>query len=468
MNLKLVVASMSVLGLVSCPVFAATHTKHKHHHHEVKHERIDYKNEVEPVCSIGQSTLVLESMTQNVGRALPNPCNPGWFNRIALSGGINVDAGKWGNRNANYMGENYQRLSLNDAYINIAANVNDWTQAFASIEYNTASVNDPTSATAGTHFAEFDAAYTNNVISGSNNFVQLEQAFVTIGNFDVTPIFLQVGKQFQDFGRYPIHPITEALTEVMSKTLATSAKLGFIASGFNGSIYVFDDPLAKVGQSSRPTNYGASLGFEQFETCGYPGWDVGAAWLYNMIGVNDIAYNVNQFNIANLTPGPIGGAPIGGGYHNRAGGVAVYADLNWNPFYIGGRYTTAIQRFSVLDLPKNGIADINLVATPTLAVGAPIPSAVGAKPWSLAVQAGLGFTWWLNLSQDLYVGYQTGRQTAGLLLPKYRWLGGYSVEVFKSANLGVEWDHDTAYKVSDGGTGKVTNLVSLRLGVKFS
>ena len=45
MNLKLVVASMSILGLVSCPVFAATHAKKKHHkkhhHHMVKHHKME-------------------------------------------------------------------------------------------------------------------------------------------------------------------------------------------------------------------------------------------------------------------------------------------------------------------------------------------------------------------------------------------------------------------------------------------
>lgn len=481
MNLKLVVASMSVLGLVSCPVFAATQAHHKHLR-VVKQQRIvkqevvqtaykpDYKNEaIEPVCSVGSSTLVLESMTQNVGRALPNPCNPGWFNRIALSGGITVDIGKWGNRNAEYMGENYQRFSLNDAYINIAANVNDWTKAFASISYNTATINDPLFAVADNHVAEFDAAYSHNVISGSEYAVQLEQAFVTIGNFDVSPLFLQIGKQFQDFGRYPIHPITESMTEVMSKTLATSAKLGFIASGFNGSVYVFDDPLPKVGQSSRPTNYGAAIGYELPETCNMVGFDIGVAYLYNMIGVNDIAYNVNQFNIANLTPSPVlGGFPLGGGYHTRAGGVAFYGDLNFSPFYLGLRYTTAVQRFNVLDLPKYGIADINNIAGLTTPIGAPIPGAIAAKPWSLAVQAGFGFNWFFNLAQNLYVGYQTGRQISGLNLPKYRWLLGYDVEIWKSTNFGIEWDHDNAFSVAQGGIGRNTNLVSLRAGVKFS
>src|SRR6188472_4242943 len=111
MKLKLVVASMSVLGLVSCPVFAGHMSKHKHHQKVVKqteatHDYTDYKDmgPAAEVCMISASSMTMNEMSQNMGRSMPNPCNPGWFNRIQFSGGINVDLGKWGNRNQNYMG----------------------------------------------------------------------------------------------------------------------------------------------------------------------------------------------------------------------------------------------------------------------------------------------------------------------------------------------------------------------------
>src|SRR5579871_2964471 len=107
MNLKLVVASMSILGLVSCPVFAATtdaketnhnnHHKMKHHRmvkeerehererhvryrereHEDEHEYRSYKDMgpmpcAPEVCVVSQETMLLDEMTQNKGRAIPN------------------------------------------------------------------------------------------------------------------------------------------------------------------------------------------------------------------------------------------------------------------------------------------------------------------------------------------------------------------------------------------------------------
>jgi len=473
MKLKLVVASMSVLGLVSCPVFAATDAKHKHHHHRhhhkmmkhhhVKHQQMvehrDYKDMgalpiVEAACTISQTSMILDGTTQNMGRSMPNPCNPGWFNRIQFSGGLNVDLGKWGNRNTGYMGENMQRLSLNDAYLNIGATVNDWAKAFVSLSYNTAT-NNPDGAGFTTHkpaSGEYSAAYSNNIQSASANTLQLEQAYVTLGNFDASPIYVQIGKQFQDFSRYEIHPMTRSMTQVMSETLATSAKVGFIVPmGFHGSVYAFDDPVSKVSQTSKPTNYGVALGFDQPND--QLGWDVGAAYLYNLIGANDVAYGVQNF----ATVGGHGNA----GYNHRVGAVALYGDVNSGPFTLGARWTTAVQRFSALDLPKHGVADF----------AGPFPAGVsttatGAKPWAAGIQAGFGFDGW-GKNQNVYLGYQASREAAGLSLPKSRWLVGYGVDMWKYTNFGVEWDHDMAYSVANGGTNNNTNLVSLRAGVKF-
>lgn len=452
MNLKLVVASMSVLGLVSCPVFAATNAKHKHHHkhhhHTVAHECHEYKDvgvlpyKDQPVCMISQNTILMTDMTQNTGRSWPNPCNPGWFNRVALSGGINVDLGKFGNRNGNFMGENYQRVSLNDAYLNLAADINEWTKAFASISYSTATVNAPADTAGSPIVTEYSAAYSNNIKgSNGNSSLQLEQAYATFGNLDESPIFLQVGKRFEDFSRYEIHPITRSLTQVISETLATSFNVGFLAYGFHGQIYAFDDPIAKVFKTSTTTNYGASLGYDAPSDC--LGWDIGVGYLYNMIGVNDVAFMVNQFNAAVTTLTP--------GYNTRVGAGAAYADINSGPFSIGARYTTALQRFNILDLPKDGLA----------------PSTTGAKPWAAGIQAAFGFDAFCR-NNNIYIGYQTSREAAGLGLPKTRWLAGYGIDVFgKNTGVAIEWDHDQDYNTSNGGSGNNFNLVSIRTSVKF-
>lgn len=459
---KVVVASLGLLGLVSSPMALAGHGKHKHSkmmNQQQTASNPDYKDvgfKDAPVCTISPSTVTMVEMTQNVGRSLPNPCNPGWFNRIQLSGGVNVDLGKFGSRNGNFMGENYQHVSLNDAYLNLAATVNDWASVFASLSYNTATINAaPTSGTAAGMRSEYSAAYSNNITGAlASSTVQLEQGFATLGNFDVSPLFVQVGKQFQDFGRYEIHPITRSMTQVMSETLATSIKLGFLVPmGFHGSIFAFDTPLNQVttagsGTTSASTNadYGVALGYDNNNE--QLGFDLGAAWLYNMMGVNDIAYNVGGFN---LTSNAVRG------YTSNTGGYALYADVNSGPFTLGARYT-ATQKFNRLDLPTNGTADV--------VGGGLVAGAVGAKPWAAGVQAGYGFDAW-GKGQNVYLGYQASRQASGLGLPRSRWLAGYGLDMWKNTSFGIEWDNDSDYAVANGGSGNSYNLVTIRSTVKF-
>ncbi len=493
MNLKLVVASMSLLGLVSCPVFAAadtttatdtaatdtatptpTKTPHhnhhkmmKHHHmrhhkheakaqerreekreekreerHEERHEdkmeaaHVSYKGEEEPVtCSINQNTIIMDEATQNWGRALPNPCIPGWFNRVHLSGGANFDFGKWGNRSVRYEGENDQRFSLNDVYLNISTDINEWTKAFMSISFNDAT---PTGGVDSDTFG-YSAVYPTNRLN-------LEQAYATFANFEVSPFYLQGGKEFVDFSRYEIHAITRSMTQVLSESLRTQGKLGFIVPmGFYGSVSVFDDPINKVSKSTSKTNYSAALGYTQ--PSDQLGWDVGVAYIYNMIAAQDVAHAVTNFT--------------GGGYNSRAGALAVYGDVNYGPFSLDVKWTGAVQRFNPMDLPKDGVADE--IADDVISA-----DASGAKPWAVGVQAGYSFEAFGCRNNNIYLGYQASRESSGIGLPKDRWLGGYAIDLFgKNTIAAVEWDHDIGYSVSNGGNGESTNLVSLRVGVQF-
>ena len=468
MKLKLVVASMSILGLASCPVFAAHANSNKHHHksHHVMaaqpaaHQ--DYKDmgaipaaaPVE-VCTLSQPYMVMDGMSQNLGRAMPNPCNPGWFNRIQVSGGVNVDLGKFGSRNTAYMGENYRRVSLNDAYVNVGANINEWTKAFASINFQTA-----TTITDGNGFGEYSAAYSNNINGNGNNNVEVEQAFATLANFDAEPFFVQVGKQFQDFGRYEIHPITRSLTQSMSETLATSLKAGFVANGFNGSVSVFDDALNKSSKSTSRTNFVAALGYALASD--QMGFDLGAGYIYNLAGVNDVAYNV--VNMQNATNALTSSSSTSNGmFHSRKSGVAAYGDVNSGPFALSARYVQALQRFNASDLPRHGLSDF-VVSNNDASL---VTNANGAKPWSAGVQLGYGFEALGCKNNSVYAGYEVSKQAAALNLPASRVLAGYGIEYWRNTNLGVEWDHDYAYAASKGGRGRTTDLVSMRAAVKF-
>ncbi len=465
MKLKLVVASMSVLGLISCDVLAATQAKHKHHHHRhhkammsqtavvVKHDYKDMGALPVEVCPVVDNyTMVLDAMSHNTGRALPTVhCR----DPLSLAGGMNFDA-NWGNRHIGYSGENVSRFSLNDAYVNVFGNVNDWTQAFASLSYANFTPN--TATTVGSNFGVNRLMTTQSGVysaSYAQSNLQLEQGFVTFRNWNVMPAFVRVGKMFQDFGRYNIHPITQSMTQVMSETLHTGAQLGFVTPmGFNGSVYTFENDMRRVNtangggyDSHNKNNYGVSLNYSQPND--QLGYDLGVGYMYDFTGVNGVRYSLGQFNA--------GTTGINGSYQTRVSAAELHGNLNSGPFSLALRYVTALQSFSASDLATRTISALALPGA---------PAAAGAKPWSADITAGYGFNAW-NKDQNVYLGYQGSGNAVNLFLPRSRWMAGYGVNVWKSTNLGVQFNHDMAYSATYGGTGTTANGLALRAAVQF-
>lgn len=458
MKLKLVVASMSLLGLITSPAALAT-THHKHKHHAVKQQAdvapVAYKGMVPvEVCPLSDPYIsMMDAMGQNLGRAKPTQdCNK----LLALAGGANFDA-KWGNRSMGYQTENTQRVSLNDVYLNLFGNVNDWTKAFASISYNDASSvsNFVTAATSGS-FANKAGQYSNVY---PTNTLTLEQGYVQISNFEQSPLFLKLGKFYQDFGRYTIHPITRSLTQSLSESLHTAAQAGFITKmGFHGDIAAFDTPLNQRRsyptylqvvspsiQGHKTTDYTAALGFDQMND--QLGWGINLGYMYNMVGVNDVTQVVSEYQSFNVLTS-------NGTYRNRVAAGTIDAYITSGPFSLIGDYVTAMQDFSNNDLNSKGLS-ANAYGTNN-----------GAKPWAANLQAGYGFTGW-NRNQNVYLGYQASGDAVAIFLPKNRWVAGYNVDMWKNTNLGLELDHDTDYGTSQGGTGNTSNLINFRAGVKF-
>ncbi len=438
MKLKLVVASMSLLGLISCPVFAATQANSIHHKkiHKtvVKNnypEMATYQIQAVPVTietepKVDTTQAILDAMDHNTGRAKPTP---DWFNRIGVSGGANVDL-KWGNRRLLYETENVNLVTLNDVYVNFSGKANDWAKAFASLSFSNPSIN-----------------YSN--VYRPLDTITLEQGYVTLGNFDIHPlfpaVFIQAGKQFQDFGRYNIHPLNRTLTQSLSESLQTSVNLGFISKmGFHGSVSAFDNPSLVTGSGHTDSIYGAAIGFDQ--PGDQFGYDVGIGYMSAMTGVNDVAaglnsaHNRNAFN--NSVPTDV--------VHN-VGAIAVYGDVNSGPFNFGLRYTTALQSFNAANLYNS---------TSILLPGS------GAKPWAADLTAGYDFNAW-SKNQNVYLGYQASNDTVRLALPRERILAGYEVDMWKNTSVGLEYTHDYAYGGANGGPGGTTNTFGLRGAVKF-
>lgn len=401
-------------------------------------QEMTYKPAMATVSQPNKQRATLDAMTQNSGRGHPRHS---WYNRIFVNGGMNVDAA-WGNRLLNYMGKNPSRLSVNDIYLNTTALVNDWTKVFSSISFNNAyPANLSATALDGIKkIGRYSYVYPTNTVS-------FEQAYVTFGNFDCSPFFAQIGKQYQPFGRYEIHPIERSMTQVLTESLQTSAEVGFVSkAGVSGAVYAFDNSLTRSNVGHTLPVYGAMLAIDQPSSD--IGYDMGLGYMSNMAGVNDVASAITNYQTASVASGT-NTAGIGT-YQASIGAMSFYVDLNSGPITLGARYAASTSRFGTQTLSNNFInADGST-----------------ARPWAIDLSAAYAFNAWTK-PQNVYVGYQTSNNAVNLSLPKNRYLAGYSVDVLQNTSFGIQWDRDVDYSSGNGGTGLSSNTVSVRAAVKF-
>jgi len=453
MKLSALSLSLGILGIISTSAFAAN-VENKN----LKGETI--------VCPIEVDYLtIMDAMSQNTGRAKPTvDCHK----PIQLAGGINFDV-QTGNLNQGFMGENNDRFTSNDAYINITGHLNPWIRAFLEVSDN----NINNTALNSANFNNFPGEY-NSPLPGlysaayTLNEVSLQQAFITFGNPVYFPLFFKFGKQFQDYGRYKIHPITRNMTQVMTESLQTSADLSFISkwgkSYLHGSVYTFQNQIKQVDENDvgattiatlpnqGDTNFGAQLSLSRVSH--KFGFDVGVGYMHDLFGVNDIAYAA-----AFLQGGPqiADGEPVNtrqAYYTKRVSGATAYALANSGPFSIEAHYATALTNFDPFDLylaPYDSHDEL---------------PENGPQPWAADALARYSFTYW-ERCQALHVGYSLSRDAEALFLPYHRWIAGYGVDVMRNANIGVEYSFDHAYSMTDGGNNKDSSRFAVRAAVMF-
>ncbi len=448
MKLKHIVAIMSAASvLVSYPALAddSQQTSPKKHHKKVrthhvakKHHRVserthEYRGfrdvppappyEVCPAPDMYQQ--VMDIMNQNVGRAKPTVgCNK----PLSWAGGITVNSYLAGNRDRGFEGENLKHVSLNDAYLNVNANVNSWAKAFMSLSYS--------SASGPSRLGQYSAVYPRNTLN-------LEQGYLLFGDFTQSPFFFEAGKQFINFGEYKIHPIIRPVTQVMTEALQVAATAGFITQmGFHGSIYAFDNNLSKQRIFRHDNDdfdrgffrhhsgvYGAQLAFTHIDDCF--GYDLGVGYLSNIIGVNDVAYAVSHNPFLNTFDDL-------GSFRGSVPGATAFANVNASGFGLGVRYVTATKHFNRFDLPKASIFDFRFED---------FFEEKGARPWAADAMASYSFNAWCA-QQSIVAGYGWTGQAVNLFLPRHRYTLGYTIDPCMNTTLGIMLAHDTAYSRS--------------------
>jgi hypothetical protein len=465
MKLKTIMASLLALGL-SDPVMAAAYRLDTSYQLDVMRDQM---NKVD---------LILD---QNQPGGFDQPC--GWTCRINVSGWINTDA-YLANRPPVFLGLNSgyittelpgmisnplliptmgraSDLLLNNANLFLDARVNNWVTANLSLIY-TSLMAVPSSqgfyGIANSLFV-YHPVPSGNVVTRS-----IDTAYATISNFQVSPIYFRIGKEYVPFGQYDPYAFvqSENPTQLMTEINAATAQLGFIIpNGFYGSVYTFagNPKLNDAGSTHRIQNGGVDLGFS-WNTCNSK-LNVDAGWLANIADSNFLsAYYLNSL---------IEGTNVPGLPNQRTPAWNVNTDLTLGFFDVNGHYLATTRNLvNPLFMRQPGL------------FGAPFSL---GKPNVWGLETGLTFPVMAHQSR-LALGYQQTTHLANFL-PKRRIYADYLVNISKWFDLGIAVFQDRDYKLDEGAvieppetferlvlhpgaTGNKSTVGQLRASIKFA
>lgn len=337
----------------------------------------------------------------------------GWFRNIEIAGLVEVeafDAEPFG-------GGDESDVVLATFELGIASQVTDWVEVVASLLYE-----------------EDDTD------------LEVDLAFITIADPDVTPVFLTAGQIYVPLGAYETNLVSDPLTLEIGETRETAVELGVVYEGFGGSVYAFNGDN-KIDGDNRLGSCGANLLYgQELDTVT---WTVGAGYISDLGDSNTLQDAVADNRSARLEELEGAGDPLAGTFNadptERTGGWTANLAVIAGGFNLIGEYLTAADDFDPDSLSFNG---------------------AGAKPSAWNIEIGYGFEMF-GKESVVAAAYQGTDEAVALELPKERWMLGLSVGIFDNTALSLEYAYDTDYDEDDGGTGDNANAVVAQLAVEF-
>lgn len=275
-------------------------------------------------------------------------------------------------------------LCLTTVELGIEAEVNEWVNAGALLLYE-----DPTS---------FEG-------EDDETSVDLDEAWVTIGNTEAYPLYFSAGKMYVPFGalltHFPDDPlIDQPLTLVLGETSEKAALLGVEHQGFSVSGYLFDGDVDEVGEDNHIESYGfdANYSFDDEE-----GFDllVGVSYLSNIADSDGLSEEIDEVE-------------------DYVGGFDAYLHVGYADFFVDVEYMTATDDFDPTEL-ATGDGD-------------------GAEPAVWNVEVGYNWDWGRNL--EIALKYAGSDESEHLGFPEDRYGICLNQEIFESVIVSLAYLND--------------------------
>lgn len=456
MKLKPVVASLVMLGLMT-PAFAKSSLT-------AQQAIIDSNSVISPVCS------------------------EGWFNRVSV-GGVGSVVGITGNHDPagtfTYL-NNGSDIYVNDFSLLVNANLSSWSKATFNLAYLGAPVpwNQIGQVVAPSSGAPFQASY--RYIKHS---IVADEAYVQIGKLSEYPFFFVFGKKYIPFGEYtdPHTPYqimspVQALTQANAVTAIAGLTTNF---GLYGSVYAFRGNTYPLNsQVGVIRNFGGKIGYyDNLEQLNVPGahvnvnlsylnnlWDTDVfspntepQWTWYETGGNTTGLNVKN-NHPVLAYATLNNSTGKSEYSiDPIGGIALHGDFAYKAFTLSANFASAIKKMVLPTYSEK--------AESSRFWAADVGATYSFKTLERNSNLGAGIQWTGN-------GSWFGDNALGLtdwvrIIPKWRLLGEYKINLFKNTDLGLVVAHSKSYdfisgtSVTEPAGARNTTLGLARLMVQF-
>jgi len=198
----------------------------------------------------GASAWAQRPVSDNAGLAervalLESRSTPDWLNRLSWSGAVEVEAGF-----ADQEDEPSSDLVAATVELGLDAQVNDWTSVQVLLLHE-----------------EDDTP------------LEVDEASITLGNSDRSPLYLRAGQFYLPFGRFESHMISDPLTLEVAEIRESALQLGAASKHWYGSVFVFNGSTSEGGDNSIE-HFGAEAGV--LLEAGEASLDVGAGYLSSL------------------------------------------------------------------------------------------------------------------------------------------------------------------------------------------
>ncbi len=255
----------------------------------------------------------------------------------------------------------------------------------------------------------------------SDDDVVIDEAFITLGDNDKTPLYLSAGRMYIPFGNFTTFMISDPLTQEMAESQESAVQIGYEGDNLHAAVYAFNGDTNEGDSTSTIEQYGAHLGYSIEND--------------NLTAQADVSYTSSLFDSDNLCD-EFGAFATDGDY---IPGLGLHIMTSFSGLTIIGEYITALDE---LDVAGDDIEPY------TFNIEAAYTTAIGTHETTFAI------------------AFQGSDDLAGFL-PEERYLASIGFSLYDDTAISLEYAHDEDYSVRDGGTNESADSMTAQLAYEF-